>query len=637
MIPEALPIGVAAVIVLGISAQWLAWRFRLPSILLLLVFGFFAGPVTGFLDPSLLQGDWLFIFVSFSVAIILFEGGLSLRFDELRDVASAIRNLITVGVAVTAVLAAVGAHYLAGFSWEVAIIVGTLLTVTGPTVVIPLLRHVRPVGRVGTVAKWEGITIDPVGAILAVLVLEAVVLVNEPVDAGAGREGMSNVLTHLAEGLMLEVVVGVGMAVIGAGSLVLIFRRRLVPDHLQNSITLMMVLATFVIANFLKEEAGLLEVTLMGIFLANQKSIPIRRLVEFKEDLRVLLISVLFIVLAARLDMSAVAYVTTGTLLFVTFLMLVVRPLAVVLSSLGTRLDWREQVFLAWMAPRGIVAASVASLFAFRLEPFFPADAAALVPVVFLVIVSTVTVYGLTITPLARWLGLALPDPQGVVILGAHPWARWIAAAVQYYGFRVLVIDANARNVDEAKQAGLDARRDNVLAEGIVDELNLSGIGRFVALTPNDEVNALAALHFGEVFESADVYQVATRRDTERTNEIPMHLRGQPLFSPAETFASLDTRFEEGARLVGVTLSRDYPLARFRTDWPEGTALFLARGPKLFIFSGPAGDLPAQPGDILIAVVDERPRESENGMKIEVLDPALLQRTESDGSPPATA
>lgn len=619
MIPEGLPFTVAAVIVLGISAQWLAWRFRLPSILLLLIFGFMAGPVTGFLDPELLQGDWLFLFVSFSVAIILFEGGLSLRIDELRDVANAIRNLITVGVAVTGVLAALGAHYLAGFGWGVAMIMGTLLTVTGPTVVIPLLRHVRPIGRVGTVAKWEGITVDPVGAILAVLVLEAVILVHESIDAPLGGGGYPSVLAHLAEGLMLEVVVGLGMAVIGAGSLMLIFRRRLVPDYLQNSITLMMVLATFAIANILKEEAGLLEVTLMGIFIANQKSVPIRRLIDFKEDLRVLLISILFIVLAARLDLAALEYVSAGTILFLGFLMLIVRPLAVMLSSIGTHLNWKEQAFLAWLAPRGIVAASVASLFSFRLEPFFPEDAAALVPVVFLVIVGTVAVYGLTITPLARWLGLALPDPQGVVILGAHRWARSIAAAVQHYGFRTLVIDANPKNVREARAAGLDARRANVLAEGIIDELDLSGIGRFIALTPNDEVNALAALHFAETFESADVYQVAMRGQVDGASEIPLHLRGQPLFSPPASYTRLSDRFEEGAQIVGVTLSRDYLLTRFHSDFMDAAALFVVRGSKLFVLSGATAELTAQPGDTLIALVTEMPAGLPDSVRVETI------------------
>lgn len=607
MTSENLLIAIAAVVVLGIGAQWLAWRFRLPSILLLLVFGFLAGPVTGFLDPQMLQGDWLFPFVSLAVGIILFEGGLSLRLHELREVGTSVRNLITIGVAVTGVLATLGAHYLVGFGWNVAIVMGTLLTVTGPTVVIPLLRHVRPSGRVGTIAKWEGITIDPIGAILAVLVLEAVVLVNEPLEPGAVQEGFNGVMAHLIEGMLLEVVVGVGVSVVGAAFLVLLLHRRLVPEWLQNPVALMTVVATFALANSLQEEAGLLEATLMGIFMANQKYVSVRRIVEFKEDLRVLLISLLFIVLAARLEIADLEYITTGALIFLALLMLVVRPLAVMLSSVGTRLSWKEQTFLAWIAPRGIVAAAVASLFSFRLEPFFPEDAARLVPIVFLVIVGTVAVYGLTISPLARRLGLAHPDPQGVVFIGAHRWARAMASAVKKVGFRVLLVDANPKNVQVARQTGLPAQRANVLAEGVIDELDLSGIGRMLALTPNDEVNSLAALHFAETFERSGVYQLPTKLDTSRENDIPVHLRGAPLFGPMVTYASLEDRFEQGALLATLSLSERYTISAFRNDFDDATPLFLVRGDKLNVFAAGTSDLVPVPGDTLIVLFDSRP------------------------------
>ena len=464
---------IAAVVVLGIGAQWLAWRTKFPSILLLLGFGFLAGPITGFLPQSALQGDWLFPFASLSVGIILFEGGLTLRFDEFKEVGRAVVNLITVGVLITGVLGTLGAHYLAGFTWEVAVVLGALLTVTGPTVVLPLLRHVRPAGRVGTIAKWEGITIDPIGAILAVLVLEAVILINEPAEAAGTHE---SVWGALATGLAFEVVVGVGVAVLAAGLLIVLLQRRLVPDWLQNPVALMVVVAAFAVSNSLQEEAGLLEATLLGIIMANQKYVSVRRIVEFKEDLRVLLISLLFIVLSARLDPSAFAIMLSpGPLLFLAALMLVIRPLAVAVSALGTGLTWKEQGFLAWLAPRGIVAAAVASLFSFRLAEFFPADAERIVPVVFLVIVGTVAVYGLTISPLARWLGLAMPDPQGILFIGAQGWVRRVAAALQNLGVRVLLVDANARNVRQSRKEGLPAQRANILAEGVIDDLDMSG------------------------------------------------------------------------------------------------------------------------------------------------------------------
>lgn len=601
---------IAAVVVLGIGAQWLAWRTKFPSILLLLGFGFLAGPVTGFLPQDALQGEWLFPFVSLAVGIILFEGGLTLRFDEFREVGKSVVNLITIGVLVTGVLATIGAHYLAGFSWEVAVVLGALLTVTGPTVVLPLLRHVRPAGRVGTIAKWEGITIDPIGAILAVLVLETVILLNEPAEV-AGAHG--SVWGALAQGIAFEIVVGVGVAVLAAVLLVFLLHRRLVPDWLQNPVALMVVVAAFAISNTLQEEAGLLEATLLGIIMANQPYVSVRRIVEFKEDLRVLLISLLFIILSARLDRSAFEIMLApGPLLFLAVLMLVVRPLAVWLSSLGTGLNWREQAFLSWLAPRGIVAAAVASLFSFRLEEFFPAEAGRIVPIVFLVIVGTVAVYGLTISPLARWLGLALPDPQGVLFIGAQGWVRRVAKALDGLGIPVLLIDANARNVRQAKKAGLPAQRANILAEGVIDDLDLSGIGRLLAVTPNDEVNALAALHFGEVFESDEVYQLPMRADGPKSpaTEIPRHLRGRPLFATDATFTALDERLNAGASIHVIHITDTRTLAALRDevetdDGEEGLIpLFLVRGEKVRVYAEDA-DITPQPGDALVVLLDQ--------------------------------
>ncbi len=599
---------IAAVVVLGIGAQWLAWRTKFPSILLLLGFGFLAGPVTGFLPQEALQGEWLFPFVSLAVGIILFEGGLTLRFDEFREVGKAVVNLITIGVVVTGVLGAIGAHYIAGFSWDVAVVLGALLTVTGPTVVLPLLRHVRPAGRVGTIAKWEGITIDPIGAILAVLVLETVILLHEPSEAAGVH---SSPWSALAQGIAFEIVVGVGVAVLAAVLLVFLLHRRLVPDWLQNPVALMVVVAAFAISNTLQEEAGLLEATLLGIIMANQKYVSVRRIVEFKEDLRVLLISLLFIILSARLDRSAFEIMwAPGPLIFLAVLMLVIRPLSVVLSSLGTGLNWREQTFLSWLAPRGIVAAAVASLFSFRLAEFFPAEAERIVPVVFLVIVGTVAVYGLTISPLARWLGLAQPDPQGILFVGAQPWVQRVAKALQSLGVSVMLIDANARNVRSAKRADLTAQRANILAEGVIDEIDLSGIGRLLAVTPNDEVNALAALHFGEVFESDEVYQLPMRADGPKSaaTEIPRHLRGRPLFATDATYSSLEERFTGGAAIHVIHLDDTHSLENLRDEVEEGilTPLFRVRDGKVKVYAEDA-DVQTQSGDAIVVLANDEP------------------------------
>ncbi len=631
--PEVILTAIAGVIALGVLAQWLAWRFRLPSILLLLIFGFVAGPVTGALDPAWLQGEWVFAFVSLSIGIILFEGGLTLRLTELREVGRTVLNLVTVGVAVTWLGAGLGAYYLLGFDPALAVLLGAILTVTGPTVIVPLLRYVRPTGRVGTIAKWEGITIDPVGAILAVLVLEAIVFLHEHGTAGAATESAA---LHAAQGLLTVAVVGVGVSVIGAAILTFLIRRGLLPDHLQNALALGVVVAAFAVSNMLQHESGLVTTTLMGILMANQPYVSVRRLAEFKEDLQVVLIASLFIVLSARLEMSALDYLDGGALLFLAVLIFVVRPLAVAVSSWGTQLNWREWTFLSWLAPRGIVAAAVGALFAFRLRGLFPAEQVeALVPVVFLVIVGTVAVYGLTIAPVARWLGLAQPDPQGVLIVGAHAWARRLAEALDALGFQVLLVDSNPQNVHQARQEGLLAERANILSESVIDELDLAGLGRLLALTPNDEINALAALHFSEIFESAEVYQIATRQEGPRTpgaaqgigrgqqrGPLPRHLRGRSLFGNGVTFAVMAERLAEGDEVRSFELTEAHPFeeveAYYRAraqDGPLGgqsgeasvhfLPLFIKRGEdRLFVFSSEGNPIP-QPGDTLLALASE--------------------------------
>jgi len=619
---EQIVIGIVSVIVLGISAQWIAWRFRMPSILLLLIFGFLAGPVTGLLPPASLQGDWLFAFVSLSIGIILFEGGLSLRLSELREVGKVVFNLITIGVLVTWVLAGWAVYYFAGFNVGLSVQIGAILTVTGPTVVIPLLRHVRPSGRVGAIAKWEGITVDPVGAILAVLVLEAILLLTQTVPAVGESGDIGNAALHAVEGLLLTISISVGISVIGAALLILLLHRRLVPDYLQSPIALMVVVGTFALSNVLQEESGLLEVTLMGIMMANQKYVPVRRITEFKEDLQVLLIACLFIVLSARLELDALNYINEGTLVFLGVLILFVRPVAVFLSTLGTNLNWREKVFLSWMAPRGIVAAAVASLFAFRLESIYPGEVEGLVPTVFLVIVGTVTVYGLTIAPLARYLKLAEPNPQGVLILGAHLWARRIAQVLRDLGFKVLLIDSNADNIERARRSHLSATVVNALSESVLDELDLSGIGRFLALTPNDEVNALAALHFAEIFESTSVFQLAGRAEQGRAERsaLPSHLRGRPLFGGKVTFSMLNDRFNKGGEIAVVELTEDRPFDALAAEYDgDVVLLFVVRNGELIVHAE-EGQVTPQPGDKVVVFLPPQAREKAEAEEVSFED-----------------
>ncbi len=579
-------IDIVVVIGLAIGAQWLAWRMRVPSILLLLIVGFVAGPVMEILPPEQLQGEWVFAFVSLAIGIILFEGGLNLRLSELSGVGRAVFNLVTIGVALTGILAAIAAHYVLEMSWEIAVVLGAILTVTGPTVVLPLIRHVRPSGRVNAIAKWEGITIDPVGAIVAVLVLEAVIAMHEYGMDGSTGGVLTTILPSL-RALLTTAAVSIGVSLLGGILMLFMLRRHLVPDYLQSSFALTVVILVFALSNSLHEESGLFAVTIMGVFLANQPYANVRNITKFKEDLQSLLIGCLFILLSARLNVDALMYFDARAFIFLGILIIVIRPIAVVLSSLRTKLNWKEQGFIAWLAPRGIVAAAVASLFSVRIEAVYGAEVAGpLVPIVYMVIIGTVTVYGLTLQPVARLLGLADSNPQGTLFLGAKIWVQSIAKAIQEQGIAVLLIDANERNIEQAQDQGLPAIAADALEEKVLDELDLSGIRRFMALTANDDTNSLAALRYKEVFGSGEVFQPAAsplRPDTSLIR-VPTHMRGRPLFGGVYTALGLEKRFEAGGeiRTFGITEPGAYEAlqAKYGQDL---ILLFVIRGSNLLI------------------------------------------------------
>jgi NhaP-type Na+/H+ or K+/H+ antiporter len=622
-------LGLTAILVLGVGAQWLAWRLRLPSILLLLGLGFLAGPVCWYLtdrflgpgrafylNPDAIFGQLLLPLVSLSVALILFEGGLSLNVRELSEFGSVVRNLVSAGAVVTWVVTAAAARWVVGLDARLGVLLGAILVVTGPTVIGPLLRHVRPAGPVGPILRWEGIVIDPIGAMFAVLVFEAMTMEQSRLGAGP-----------LLLALLKITAVGCAIGFAAARVLTVALRKFWVPDHLQNPVTLMFVAAAFQASNLVQPESGLFTVVLMGIVLANQASVPVRQIVEFKESLSVLLVSGLFIVLAARIELWFFRYLSGRTALFVLILVLVARPLAVLVSTVGSGLRWREKLFLSWMAPRGIVAAAVASLFALRLAEAGMKEAELLVPLTFLVIASTVILYASTAGLLARRLGLVQPATRGFLLVGANAPARLIGGALQAHGYTVLLADVNRDNVAAARLAGLPAVAANVLSPAVTESLQLSGIGRLLALTPSDDVNSLAALHFAKLFGRSSVFQLDPgdapsdvpgdergagtsarprpgRRGADREGTVH-ELRGRVLFAQGLTFARLAERVEAGAAIQATKLTEDFDFNAFRRlHGDRALPLFVLEGARGLTVLGPDAPAAPRPGATLISLIE---------------------------------
>ncbi|MDP6467106.1 MAG: sodium:proton antiporter [Pirellulaceae bacterium] len=612
----------AGVPLLGVIAQWLAWRLRLPSILLLLLFGILLGQL--FTNPDLLLAKLiedpdnetigpklLFPFVSLSVAVILFEGGLSLRLSELRTAGRGVFRLVTLGALISWFVTTLFAVLLLDdLDLRLAALLGAVLVVTGPTVVAPLLRHIRPVQRVASIVKWEGIVIDPIGAVLAVLVFEEII-----------THGNESSLLGMVSLLVKTALLGGAIGLVTANLLMQMVKRFWLPDYLHGVVFLAIALGSFAVSNILLDESGLVTVTVLGVILANQKTIPIHHVIQFKEHLGVFLISCLFIVLGSRLDPRVFLDLGWRGMAFLASLILIVRPLAIFVSTVGSGLAFREKIFFAWLAPRGIVAAAVMSVFALKIASMahgLPVEhevpgmailaeqAEQLVPITFLVIVGTVAVYGLTAGPLAKWLNLSDTNPQGILFVGAEPWVREMAQLLDEENLQTMLVDTNYANVAAARMSGMRAECISVLSEHVNEDIDLAGIGKLLAMTANDEVNALAVNEFAHVFGRVNVYQLPPWDSTSgRRASVGDHLRGRLLFDKQLNHDELEGRMENGFQLKKTRLSEEFTLDDFVARYGESaTILFVMDEVGRLTIPTVAVPLKPQPGQTIIGLID---------------------------------
>jgi len=574
------------VLALGVLAQWIAWRLKLPSILLLLAFGFGLGQFTGVrIDDFLAHGDGhsspLLSVVGLFVAIILFEGGLTLRFRELRESGAPVIRLCTLAVTLSFAATTAFMTWVLGYDWRISAVIGAILTVTGPTVIAPLLRHVNPTRKIAAILKWEGIVVDPIGAILAVLLFQFAVMGDFDIARGT-----------LPQSFLTMLLVGVGGALLLAKVTELLLKHHLIPDWLQPVFLLAVVAVAFTVSNYFEHETGLLTVTVLGIALANQRSVSVKHILEFKENLRVLIISSLFIVLSGRIALHDLTSALGKGALLLTFLIVIGRPFSVFGALLfSKRTTLRQRTFLAFLAPRGIVAAAVTAVFALEfqlaaaegrfsgpLNEIIAGQSRELVALVFLVIVGTVAFYGLLATPLARRLGLASRNPTGILFAGADSWARLAAKALHDDGHQVMLLDTNYQNIAAARMDGMDAHRANILSEFAEEELDFNGLGHLIAGTPNDEVNSLAAANFVHHFGRAGVWQLTPAdSDAHEKTAVASHMRGRPCFTSKPRHARLQNLAAAGAKVKKTQITDIFTLEDFRTthDDDDPVILFL--------------------------------------------------------------
>lgn len=542
----------AGIIILGICAQWLAWRIKVPAILPLIIIGLLAGPLstlvredgTKWLAPifdqdlgtGLFPGESLFYFVSLAIGVILFEGGLTLKRRELAEVGPLILQLITVGSLVTFIGAGLGAHFIIGLSWPISFLFGALIIVTGPTVIAPILQNIPLTRNVATVLRWEGILIDPIGALVAVLVFEFI----QTSDGGVAFT------SHALATFSQIILIGLALGTLAALGLYQLIKRDLIPHYLLNVFTLASVLGVFVFSDFIAHESGLLTVVVMGMVLGNLEFPRLNEILYFKESLSILLISILFILLAANIEMEDLALIFRdwrgmGLLAFVAFFL---RPVGIFLSTRGSELSVNEKLFVSWVGPRGIVAAGIASLFGIKLTQNGVEGAEYITPLVFMIVLGTVLLNATTARFVAKWLKVIQEASDGILIIGAAKASRVIGQYLHENDRHVVLVDSNEDHIRKAKKLGLEAFNANIYNEDLNEHMELVDMGYLMAMTASPQVNAFAVKHYESVFGENGTFRLITQEELMKDKAIPAD---QSLFSYRDDFLNLNE------------VARDYP------------------------------------------------------------------------------
>jgi NhaP-type Na+/H+ or K+/H+ antiporter len=545
----------ALLVLVGMAAQWLGWRLRVPTLVLLILAGLLAGPVLGIIRPSEDLGEAFQPLVRLAVAVILFEGGLTLRWSELRQAGRGVVRLITVTMLLSWLLGVSAGHWIAGLSWPVAVVLGAIMVVTGPTVILPMLRQARLRRRPAAYLKWEGIANDPAGAVLAVVAFEYFV--------GAGRSSVTESLVELLLGLTAAGVLGVG-----AGWLVgRAFRAGAVPEYLKGPAALAVALGVYAVANLVLDEAGLVAATLMGLVLGNMGLPGMEEIRRFKAYATVLLVSTLFLLLTADLDPAIMQQLDWRSAVFLAAMVLVVRPLAVSLATIAAGMTWQERVLVAWIAPRGVVAAAVAGVFGPALAAEGYPGAEQLLPLAFALILITVVLHGLSIEWLGRRLGLGAPSRGGLLIAGASAWSKGLAVCLHAQGVPLLVADASRHRLGSLRYQGVPVYYGELVSEHAAASLELGEIETLLAATDNDAYNALVCAHYAPDLGRQAVFQLAPEESSEQMRPAP-EARGRIAFSDALRFEDLQQRWYQGFGFQTARITPEYDRDAFLSDLP---------------------------------------------------------------------
>ncbi len=530
----------------GIAAQWLAWRFNLPAIAVLLLAGLLAGPFTGFLDPAADFGDVYKPVITLSVALILFEGGLTLNFRQIRETSTAVRRIIIAGGPLVWLFGTLAGHFAGGLSWQTAIILGALLVVTGPTVIMPLLRQAGLKQRPASLLRWEAIINDPIGALLAVISFEVFLVLNN----------VNEVDNLLVNGLIAALIALPGAWFFAKG-IAWLFIYGHIPEFLKAPVLIAAAVSASAITNHFLEEAGLLTVTVMGIALANARLASLTEMRRFKETITVLLVSVVFILMTASLQLETILSLGWDAVAFVLATLFVVRPLAIFIATINAGLTWQERLLTAWIAPRGVVAVAVAGLFGSSLVNQGIEDGGRMIAYTFAVVAATIILHGFSLPLLARLLDLRVTTKPGILFVGSSPWTIAFAGKLQSLDVPVLLADHNWNRLQQARSISLPSYYGDVLSENAHHEINLSQWDAVIAASDNEAYNALVCTELGPDIGRTNVFQIGARSSIGRERGLHFTVGGRQLMESGMEFEELNDRLREGWQFISVRLSKD--------------------------------------------------------------------------------
>lgn len=591
---------IVMILAVGVGAQWLAWRIRLPAIILLAAGGLLIGPVLGLVPRGGEVSHTVEMVVALCVAVILFEGGLSLQTSELRVAARGVRRLVYLGVPFSWLLGSFAAHSITGLSWPVALVFGAIMVVTGPTVIMPLLRQAGLNRRISSYLKWEGIVNDPIGALLAVLTFQFFIF------AGEGLGWLP-----VIEGLASAIAVAVGLGGLVGWLTGKAFQQGMVPEYLKSPVMLTLVLVAYVLSNLVQEEAGLLAVTVMGIVVGNMDLPGLQDMKRFKEYITVMLVSVVFVVLTATMDPDVVRAVNWSNVALIAAIMFLVRPVAIMAATIGAGMELRERLLLSWIAPRGIVAAATAGVMGPALAQHDFPGAEALLPLVFGVIFATVVAHGLSIGWLGRRLGLASPTRDSVLIVGASPWSVELGRVLQEIGVKVLIADNSWHKLRAARLAGLKVFYGEILSEFADESVELGHVGAVLAATDNDAYNALVCTALAPDIGRDRVFQLSMGPgEDDDPKGVALGLKGKIAFGEEVEYESLWRWHVDGWVFTRTRLTDSYSYSDYLGD-ADSRAIQIARvrADSRAQFLSPGQTTEPEVGDVLIGYSPPRPEE----------------------------